>query len=80
MEELLSELRWQDDMSTRRQVETAIFGTLLRQELKEARKQEPGHAKHQGTPRARGPKLKTVEEVVKVRPHKLPVGLQLAFF
>lgn len=59
----------------------AIFGTLMRQELKAAREQEPSFAKRQGTPRAKGPKPQTIEEstnMVLARP--LPVGLQLALF
>ena len=58
-----------------------IFGTLRRQELKDAREQEPGYAKRQGTPRAKGPKPQAVEEsatAIHIRP--LPVGLQLALF
>lgn len=59
----------------------AIFGTLLRQELKAARELEPSHAKRRGTPRAKGPKPKDLEAAVgEVRPHQLPVGLQLSFF
>jgi transposase len=59
----------------------AIFGTLMRQELKEAREQEPGYAKRRGTPRAKGPKPKSVEVSTNtVRAHRLPVGLQLALF
>jgi transposase len=59
----------------------AIFGTLLRQELKAAREQEPGYAKRRGTPRAKGPRLKAVEALaIEARPRKLPVGLQLSFF
>jgi transposase len=59
----------------------AIFGTLLRQELKAAREQEPGYAKRRGTPRAKGPRLKAVEALmVKARPRQSPVGLQLSFF
>lgn len=59
----------------------AIFGTLLRQELKAAREQQPGYAKRRGTPRARGPKPQTVEAgMVGARPHRLPVGLQLSLF
>ncbi len=59
----------------------AIFGTLLRQELKAARELDLGHAKRQGTPRAKGPKPQAAEEsanAVYIRP--LPVGLQLALF
>jgi transposase len=59
----------------------AIFGTLMRQELNEARKQEPVYAKRQGTPRAKGPRPKSVEastNAVRIRP--LPVGLQLYLF
>jgi transposase len=59
----------------------AIFGTLLRQELKAAREMEPGYAKRRGTPRAKGPKPKDVEvAAVEVRARRLPVGLQLALF
>jgi transposase len=59
----------------------AIFGTLLRQELKAAREQDPGHAKRRGTARAKGPRLKPVEALaVEARPRRLPVGLQLSFF
>jgi transposase len=58
-----------------------IFGTLLRQELKAAREQEPGYARRQGTPRAKGPKPPSPEEAaVKALPRPLPVGLQLSLF
>jgi transposase len=58
-----------------------IFGTLMRQELKAAREQEPGYARRQGTPRAKGPKPQAVEAgATKVRALPLPVGLQLALF
>lgn len=58
-----------------------IFGTLLRQELKAARETEPGYAKRRGTPRAKGPKPRAVEEaVVKRHDRPLPVGLQLSLF
>lgn len=57
-----------------------IFGTLLRQELKAARKLEPSNTRR-GTPRAKGPKPKEVEASVSVvSHHSLPVGLQLALF
>lgn len=59
----------------------AIFGTLLRKELKAAREQDPGYAKRRGTARAKGPRLKPVEALaVETRPRRLPVGLQLSFF
>lgn len=59
----------------------AIFGTLLRQELKAAREEVPGYAKRKGTPREKGPKPKTIEaEAVEARPRQLPVGLQLSLF
>lgn len=58
-----------------------IFGTLLRQELKDAREMEPGYARRRGTPRAKGPKPRTIEAAaVEVRPRPLPVGLQLSLF
>ena len=57
-----------------------IFGTLLRQELKAARKLEPGNTRR-GTPRAKGLKPKEVEASVSVMSHhSLPVRLQLALF
>lgn len=56
----------------------AIFGTLLRQELKAAREADPGYAKRRGTPR---PKVKDVEAAgAEARRHQLPVGLQLSLF
>lgn len=59
----------------------AIYGTLMRQELKAAREQEPGYTKRQGTPRAKGPKSKTVEPGdYEVRVCPLPIGLQLPLF
>lgn len=62
----------------------AVFGTLLRQELTAAREAEPGYAKRRGTPRAKGPRPPAVEAVAAVtavvRPHALPVGLQLSLF
>ncbi|MCA1566118.1 MAG: ISL3 family transposase [Acidobacteria bacterium] len=59
----------------------AIFGTLLRQELKAAREQEPGYAKRRGTPRAKGPKPQAAETTaVAIRSRRLPVGLQLSLF
>jgi transposase len=59
----------------------AIFGTLLRQELKAAREQEPGYAKRRGTPRAKGPKSKALDAVAaEVRSSRLPAGLQMSLF
>ena len=59
----------------------AIIGTLLRQELKDAREQEPGYAKRRGTPRAKGPKPKVTEEITHgVLTRRQPVGLQLYLF
>jgi transposase len=59
----------------------AIFGTLLRQELKDAREQEPGYAKRRGTPRAKGPRLKEAEASTHaVSTRQRPVGLQLYLF
>lgn len=59
----------------------AIFGTLLRQELKAAREAEPGYAKRRGTPRPKVTKVKDVEAAAaEKRRHQLPVGLQLSLF
>jgi hypothetical protein len=59
----------------------AIFGTLLRQELKAAREQEPGYARRRGTPRAKVPKPHINEAVIgEARILQLPVGLQLSLF
>ncbi len=59
----------------------AIFATLLRQELKAARELEPGYTKRHGTPRAKGPKPRAVENVAaETHPRQLLVGLQLSLF
>jgi transposase len=58
-----------------------IFGTLMRQELKAAREQEPRYPRRHGTPRARGPRPQAVEPSPRpIRTRPLPVGLQLALF
>jgi hypothetical protein len=58
----------------------AIFGTLMRQELKAARELEPGHAKRRGTPRAKGPRPKVEEDYSERLLRRLPGGLQLSLF
>jgi transposase len=58
----------------------AIFGTLMRQELKAAREMEPGHAKRRGTPRAKGPRPKVEEDYSELLLRRLPGGLQLSLF
>jgi transposase len=59
----------------------AIFGTLLRQELKAAKEQEPGYVKRRGSPRGKGPKQQINEVIVgEARISQLPVGLQLSLF
>jgi transposase len=59
----------------------AIYGTLLRQELKSAREAEPGATRRRGTPRAKGPRPRAVEaEAFAASRRPLPVGLQLSLF
>lgn len=59
----------------------AIFGTLLRQELKAVREQEPGYAKRRGTPRAKGSGTNELDKVEQEsHTMQLPVGLQLSLF
>ena len=58
-----------------------IFGTLQRRALNSTREMEPSHAKRQGTPRAKGPRPRTVERTkAESRKRRLPVGLQLPLF
>jgi transposase len=59
----------------------AIFGTLVRQELKAAREQEPGYVRRRGTTRSKAKRRQRVEAGAdRARPYRLPAGLQLSLF